>query len=303
MDKRAAIVLIVIFGGLFLALFGFLGVAMQLVREGGAAVPFSTSGNVGVVEVKGPIRESEQVVEDLTHFREDDRIRAVVLRVDSPGGSVGPSQEIYSEVQRLAKEKVVVVSMGGVAASGGYYLSLPATRIVANPGTITGSIGVISQVPNVRHLADKVGFQMNTVTSGAAKDAGNPFRPFTEKDRELFQELIDDIYRQFVQAVSENREIPLEEAEGLADGRVYSGLQAQERGLVDALGNFTDAVELAAALAEIEGKPRLAHPPRRTRPSFRILLNEGLRESVRAVADELEVQLRGEGASVQYRLR
>lgn len=295
--------LIVIFGGLLLALFGFMGVAMQAVRgSGGMVSAFGSQGNVGVVEVKGPIVESDRVVEDLHAFGEDDAIRAVVVRVDSPGGQVGPSQEIYAEIRRLTEQKVVVVSMGGVAASGGYYLAIPATKIVANPGTITGSIGVITQVTNVQELADKIGIDVHTVASGDAKDAGNPFRPFTGEDRAVFQGLIDDIYRQFVEAVAEGRDLPLEDVRRLADGRVYSGHQALELGLVDQLGNFTDAVELAATLAGIEGKPKLTYPPSHQRFSLRDLLMSGTQEAIEAVAGALGWQMGSQGASIQYRM-
>lgn len=301
MDKRAAIVLIVIFGGLLVALFGFLGVAMEAVRGGGGRAAFG-AGNVGVVEIKGPIVESDEAVEELQHFLEDDGIRAVVVRVDSPGGQVGPSQEIHAEIRRLAGKKVVVVSMGSVAASGGYYLATSATKIVANPGTLTGSIGVITQVANVQELADKIGVEVSTVKSGPAKDAGNPFRPFTGEDRAIFQGLVEDLYGQFVEAVAEGRRLPVEDVRALADGRVYSGQQALERGLVDQLGNFTDAVELAGNLAGIEGKPKLAYPPKSRHFNLRQLLLEGTQEAIRAAAGELHLQLGGKSASIQYRM-
>lgn len=302
MEKRTAVVLVVVFGGLFVALMSFVGLAFTAMDRGPGVLAFGAFGNVGVVEVKGPIVESERVVEDLTFFREQPHVRAIVLRVDSPGGSVGPSQEIFAEVRRLAEEKVVVASMGAVAASGGYYVAIPATRIVANPGTITGSIGVITQVPNVEELADKIGFRMNTVTSGPSKDAGNPFRPFTEDDRRVFRELVDDVYRQFVEDVARGRGLELDHVRKLADGRVYTGAQAMDLGLVDELGNFNDAVEIAADLAGIEGKPELAYPPHPRRFRLRDFLVEGARGAVRSVVAELREQLRGESVPVEYRL-
>lgn len=302
MEKRTAVVLVVIFGGLTLALLAFVSLGYLAMERSAGIVAFGSLGNVGVVEVKGPIVESEQVVEDLRHFREAPNIRAVILRVDSPGGSVGPSQEIFAEVRRLAEEKVVVASMGATAASGGYYVAIPATRIMANPGTITGSIGVITQVPNVEEMAEKVGFRMNTVTSGSSKDAGNPFRPFTEEDRQVFRELIDDIYRQFVDDVAEGRNLDRERVLEIADGRVYTGAQALELGLVDELGNFTDAVELAAELAEIRGKPELAYPPRVGRFRLADFLIEGAAATAQGIFRAFREQVGVDRAPVEYRL-
>lgn len=301
MEKRTAVVLIVIFGGLTLALLSFVGLSFAAMDRSAGLVSLGGYGNVGVVEVKGPIAESDRTVEDLKHFREAAQIRAVILRVDSPGGSVGPSQEIFSEVRRLAEEKVVVASMGATAASGGYYVSIPATRIMANPGTITGSIGVITQVANVEELADKIGFHMNTVTSGPSKDAGNPFRPFTEEDRQVFRELIDDIYRQFVEDVAAGRGIEEEQVRKIADGRVYTGSQALELGLVDELGNFNDAVELAAELADIRNV-ELAYPPHVGRLRLRDLLVEGAAATAEGVFGALRQQVGAERAPVEYRL-
>lgn len=302
MEKRTAITLIVIFGGLTLALLSMVALGFAAMDRSAGLVAFGGHGNVGVVEVKGPIVESEAVLEDLKHFREAPNVRAVILRVDSPGGSVGPSQEIFAEVSRLAEEKVVVASMGTTAASGGYYVAIPATRIVANPGTITGSIGVITQIPNVEELAEKVGFQMNTVTSGPSKDMGNPFRPFTEEDREVFRALIDDVYRQFVEDVAAGRGLDVERVREIADGRVYTGAQALELGLVDELGNFTDAVELAAELAEIRGEPELVYPPHVGRFRLRDLLIEGAAAAVQGLVGGLREQVGGNRVPVEYRL-
>lgn len=302
MEKRTAVVLVVIFGGLVLALLSFAALGFVAMERSAGLMAFGGFGNVGVVEVKGPIDDSEQVVEDLRHFREAPNIRAVLLRVDSPGGSVGPSQEIFAEVRRLAEEKVVVASFGAIAASGGYYVALPATRIVANPGTITGSIGVITQIPNVEELAEKIGFRMNTVTSGPSKDAGNPFRPFTEEDRRVFRDLIDDIYRQFVEDVAASRNLDPEKVRQIADGRVYTGAQALELGLVDELGNFTDAVELAAELAEIPGRPELAYPPGARRFRLRELLLEGASAAVRGMVGSVREQLSAQRPPVEYRM-
>lgn len=300
MDKRAVVVLVVIFGSVFLALFGFLFLAWSAVDGGGRSK--LGGGQIGVVEVKGPIMESDEVVEQLHDFLEDKRILAVVVRVDSPGGAVAPSQEIATEVKRLADAKHVVVSMGNLAASGGYYLAAPATRIVANPGTLTGSIGVVSQFADLTEIAGKIGFQINTVKSGPAKDAGNPFRPFTEEDRALFQHMVDDVYMQFVRAVAEGRALPEDEVRKFADGRVITGAEAKTLGLVDELGNFNDAVRVAADLAGIEGEPRLVYPHKKNAFAWQAFLTEGARAVVRATADEVQLRLEGraQGSQVQY---
>ncbi|HEY0840739.1 MAG TPA: signal peptide peptidase SppA [Vulgatibacter sp.] len=305
MDRRTAIVLGVIFGGLFLALFAFLALAIVVVnhgkQEGYVYGRGSGSGDVGVVEVKGPIAESEKTVRDLHRFLEDDSIKAVIVRVDSPGGAVAPSQEIHAEVIRLKQKKPVVISMGSAAASGGYYLAAGASHIVANPGTITGSIGVIAQLPNLTEIADKVGFRMNTVKSGSAKDLGNPFRPFSETDRDVFQGLIDDVFGQFVRAVAEGRDLPEAEVLAIADGRILTGKQAMAAGLVDQLGNFEDAVVTAGELGGVEGKPRLVHPPKEPTFPFERFLSESVREAVRAGIGELRGQLQGEAQAPAVR--
>ena len=222
---------------------------------------------VGVIQVVGPIVASDQTVREIVDFRKDSSIDAVVLRVDSPGGGVGPSQEIYKEVERLAAVKPVVVSMGSVAASGGYYVAAPADRIVANPGTITGSIGVIMGFTNYEELLEKIGLKNSVVKSGEHKDIGSPVRPMTDEDRAILQGLIDDVHRQFIEAIAHGREMEIETVRPLADGRIFSGQQAKELGLVDELGNFQDAVTLAASLADIDGEPKLVYPPKE-KPDF-----------------------------------
>lgn len=223
----------------------------------------SVGGGVGVVEVKGPIIDSVDTVKELADFADNSSVKAILLRIDSPGGVVGPSQEISAEVKRIAARKPVVISMGSVAASGGYYIAAPASRILANPGTITGSIGVIMKLSNVEGLMDKVGLKATTIKSGLFKDTGSSTRPMTQEEQRLLQTVVDDLHDQFVRAVAEGRKLPLEEVRLLADGRVYTGRQALELKLVDRLGGFQEAVAEAGKLAGIEGEPRLIHPPKK----------------------------------------
>ncbi len=229
---------------------------------------------IGVVEVQGFIADPRPTVEALREFRKDEGVKAVIVRVESPGGVIAPSQEIHDEVRRTAAEKPVVVSMGTVAASGGYYISVPATRILANPGTVTGSIGVIIQFREVHALFDKLGLRTRVVKSGPLKDSGSPFREMTDEERRVFQDLIDDLFGQFVDAVAEGRGLSAEEVRTLADGRVYSGSQALELGLVDRLGGFWEAVDEAAELASVEGEPRLEYRRRKPRGLLRWVLGD-----------------------------
>ncbi|HEB75785.1 MAG TPA: signal peptide peptidase SppA [Nitrospirae bacterium] len=212
---------------------------------------------VALVRVEGPIVSSRSTIEELRKYRDDASVKAVVLRVDSPGGAVAPSQEIYEEVGKLKETKPVVVSMGSVAASGGYYIAAPATKIYANPGTVTGSIGVIMEIPNFKGLMDKVGIKTEVIKSGKHKDLASVFRGVGREERAILQGVLDDVHDQFIRAVSEGRGIPYKRVKEIADGRIFTGRQAKEVGLVDALGNIQDAIMEAASLGGIEGEPNV----------------------------------------------
>jgi len=260
--------------GFVLALVVGAGLALLAVAvwRGGSALP--GGDRIGVVELRGFIADARPTVQSLRDLTEDDGVKAVVFRVESPGGVVGPSQEIHDQVKRTAEKKPVVVSMGALAASGGYYASAPATRILANPGTATGSIGVLIQFKEVHALFDKLGLRAQTLKSGPMKDAGSPFREMTDAERAVFQELIDDLFDQFVAAVAEGRSLDPNAVRDLADGRVYSGRQALGLGLVDQLGGFWDAVDVAAELGGITGKPELDYRRRSPRGLLRWVLGD-----------------------------
>lgn len=240
----------------------------------GREATFHMGAKVGVIEVTGVIASSKTTNEQIIRFKEDDSIKAVVLRIESPGGGVGPSQEIHEEVKKLAAVKPVVVSMGAVAASGGYYIAAPAVKILANPGTITGSIGVIMEFTNVKELLDKVGLSNQVVKSGEHKDIGSPIRPMTAADRKILQAMIDDVHLQFMTAVAEGRHLKLNVVQELADGRIYTGRQALEVKLVDRLGNLEDAIDEAAELAGITDKPNVVYPPKEKRSFVEYFVNE-----------------------------
>jgi protease-4 len=227
---------------------------------GESSSPALFGDKIGVVVVRGVIADPAPTLKALHKFRKDNDVRAVLLRVESPGGGVGASQEIFREIQRVKKVKPVVCSMGGVAASGGLYISAPCTKIVANPGTITGSIGVIVTIPEMQKLFAKIGIKMQVVKSGEVKATGQIDRPLSEAERAMLERLSKDLYQQFLEDISLSRNIPLGKLRTFADGGVFSGKKAKELGLVDELGNFMDAVDVAAKLAGIKGDPQLVSP-------------------------------------------
>jgi len=222
------------------------------------------NGGLGLVEIEGPIVSSEEIVKDLKRFEENPAIKGVLVVVNSPGGGVGASQEICEAIKRLKKaDKKVVVSMSSVAASGGYYVSAPADKIVALPGTLTGSIGVILNFPVYEELLDKVGIQLYTVKSREHKDIGSGFRQPTEQDTLLLKAMIDDVYNQFLEEVVAGRGLPFDSVYAIADGRIITGRQAYSYGLVDTLGTRDDAHRILAELCGLEGTPKLIEIPKR----------------------------------------
>ncbi len=223
---------------------------------------YGRGDKIAVVKIEGVILDPSGVTSSLAEYGKRADVKAVVLRIDSPGGAVGPSQEIHRAVQRLREKKTVVASMGSVAASGGYYAAVATEKIVANPGTITGSIGVIVEFINIEELLGKIGIKGRVVKSGKFKDTGSPLRELNEEERALIQAVIDDVNGQFVTAVAEGRGRPVEEIIKIADGRIMTGAQALSLGLVDRLGDLKDAIDLSAKLAGVKGTPEVIYPPK-----------------------------------------
>lgn len=238
-------------GGLFLAAISYL----FFPSEDGILATRLSSNKIAIVRIKGVILESEDTIDQIRRWTKDENVKAIVLRIDSPGGAVAPSQEIYSEVIKASADKPVIASMGTVAASGGYYIAAASQLIIANPGTITGSIGVIMMFSNFQKLMEKVGLDSVVFKSGKFKDTGSPYRPFTDGDKQLLQEVINSIYTQFVSDVAKGRSMDVDEVRKLADGRIYTGTQAKENGLVDQLGALRDAIDTAAKMANIKAEP------------------------------------------------
>jgi protease IV len=229
---------------------------------------------LAIVRVEGVITDARETVDELERYAKNPSVLGIVLRIDSPGGAVVPAQEIYEAVNRLRTTygKKVIVSMGTVAASGGYYIAAASDKIVASPGTLTGSIGVIMEIPNVEGLLKKVGVKSMVIKSGLHKDTGSPFRTMRPEERALLQSVLDDVHHQFIEAVAKGRGLTVVDVTRLADGRVFTGRQAKAAGLVDQLGDLRDAINTAAALVHIEGEPEVVE----TQPRFSL---RGLLES------------------------
>jgi protease-4 len=261
MTKKKNSILLVLFilGGVvvFLAM-----VMMVVLRFMGPSSGLAFGEKIGVIPIHGTILNAEPILSQLVAFKKDKRIKAIILRIDSPGGGVGASQEIYREIRKTISVKKIVVSMGGVAASGGYYIAAAADRIVANPGTITGSIGVIMEFIQMEELLQKIGISLEVIKSGEYKDVGSPHRKLSERERDLMNRLILDIQEQFVDAVVDGRGLEKEAVQAIADGRILSGAMAKDLGLVDQLGNFQDAVALAKKMGGIKGEAGLVYPAR-----------------------------------------
>ena len=248
------------------------GGALLLINALLPDLDFSGQDRVALIRVEGVILDAQATISELKHYSENPLVKAIVLRIDSPGGGVVPSQEIHDAVKRVKNKsnKAVIASMGTVAASGGYYIAAATDRIIANPGTLTGSIGVIMEMANFEGLMKKVGVEGVVIKSGRFKDVGSPIRKMSEEERKLLQSVMDDVHHQFIQAVADGRSLDVAEVEPLADGRIYTGRQAKEARLVDELGDLDDAIHIAADIAGMEGEPKVVEP--RKRFSFRDII-------------------------------
>ncbi len=228
---------------------------------------YSLVGRVAIIDVKGVIEDSGEIVRQLNKYEDDSSVKALVLRIDSPGGGVAASQEIYEGVLEFKDSgKSVIASMGAMAASGGYYIACAADTILANPGSLTGSIGVIFSFPTFEKLMNTIGIKLEVFKSGKLKDVGNYSREVTPEERKMLQAAIDDTYEQFIDVVSETRELDLEEVQKLADGSIFTGRQAIELGLIDELGTLNDAISIAGELADLGDDPRTVKESIRRRP-------------------------------------
>ncbi|MBI1765032.1 MAG: signal peptide peptidase SppA [Acidobacteria bacterium] len=312
--KRSNLIWITIIGVVLLGMFGLTIFALMSGLSTGGGSGFGSGDRIAVIPVEGVIGGgmAKTVNRYLKQYGEDERIKAIILRIDSPGGGVSDSQEIYREVKRVKEEKKkkVIVSMGSVAASGGYYVACPADRIFANPGTITGSIGVIAEWLNYKELADWAKVKPVVFKTGEFKDTGSATREISDHERQYFQSLINEMFGQFVGAVAEGRKgrggegrqlTDVEKVKQLADGRVFTGETAKVNGLVDELGNFEDAVKYTAKLIGMKGEPSLVSPPKE-RDGFSLLdLLLGTTKLKAILPAELPRQLSDLDTSVRFR--
>ena len=257
---------------------------------GGDGGGFSTSGEkIGVVAIKGAIIDSKNIIDQIDKCAEDPAIKAILVRIDSPGGGVAASQEIYESLLNAKKKKKVVASFGSVAASGGYYVACAADKIVSNPGTVTGSIGAVMHFTNIEDTMKKLGVRASTIKSGTYKDMGTPLRDMTKAEQALIQGVIDDIYDQFIEAVSVNRKIPVSTLKGYCDGRIFTGRQALKLRLIDELGDMGAAVRLTAKLSGIKGKPELVYSKEKGLTIWKYLVEE----TKSAIVGQLKQDLSG----------
>ncbi len=245
---------------IFISLIGFIFYGSKMLNTPFSKGYASSDGNIGIIEINGMIFSSKKIIEDMKIFRKQEAIKAIIIRIDSPGGGIGPSQEIYREIMKTRKEKKIIASMGSVAASGGYYVASATNGIIANPGTITGSIGVIMEYANIMEIAKKIGISPVVIKSGQYKDMGSPLRDLKDSEKKIFQDLVDELHLQFVNDVAKARDINTQTMSKLADGRVYTGQKALSLKLIDRLGNLDDAVRWAGEMANIKGELNPVYP-------------------------------------------
>ncbi len=259
-------------------LFGFSLLLMAVALLWGAAAFFHGRLDllgadwIGVVNLQGTIVKSLPTVKFLRDLRRDDSVKGVLLRVNSPGGTIAPSQELYHAVKRFAEVKPIVASFGTVAASGGYYAAAPATKIIASSGSITGSIGVKAEYASFYQIMEKIGVKPIIITSGKMKAAGSPFVELTPGQREYLTELIMDMHNQFVSDVATARKLDRKDVAKIADGRAFTGREAKELGLVDRIGGFEDSVTVLKALCGIDGDVKVIEGPEEEKPLIKEIL-------------------------------
>ncbi|MBW2651374.1 MAG: signal peptide peptidase SppA [Deltaproteobacteria bacterium] len=241
---------------------------------------------VGIIELTGTITGSKDIIHNLKCFRENSSIKAIVIRIDSPGGAVGPSQEIFREIRKTVKLKKVIASMGTVAASGGYYVAAGTDGIMANPGTITGSIGVIMAYANFQELLHKIGLFPVVIKSGKYKDIGSPVRKMAKEEKKILQDFSDRIHRQFIVDIAEGRGMELARVKALADGRIFTGEDAKHLELVDRLGNLEDAIEWAGRMGGIKGKISTVYPPEKKFSLMKYLTGSSMKEAISQMVNQ-----------------
>ena len=278
---------ILIFSSIMVTAFIGLSLILMLAAKDADFDDLLKSGGekVGIVELTGNITSSRDIIHSLKRFRENSSIKAIVIRIDSPGGAVGPAQEIFREIRKTVKTKKVIASMGTVAASGGYYVAAGADGIVANPGTITGSIGVIMGFANFQELLRKIGMVPVVIKSGQYKDIGSPVREMTKDERGILQNLSNRIHRQFIVDIANGRGMDLSKVEVIADGRIFTGEEAKNLGLIDRLGNLEDAIEWAGRMGGIKGKISAVYAPKKKFSILKFIAESSVKEIANMISN------------------
>lgn len=286
--SRRTLVILVAVG--FVMLMAFAGTVLALMLALGGGAGWGIGDRIAVLEIEGVITDDDEYLENIRRFRDDPSVKGFLVVINSPGGVVGPSQSLYRELQRIREEdgRPVVASIGGVGASGGYYVALGADSIFALPGSLTGSIGVIMEFPDIGELMQRVGVGMHVIKSAEHKDIGSPYRALSEPDRQVLEALVQDVYEQFVDAVATERGLERDVAYSLADGRIFSGRQALEYGLVDRIGNFHDALAAVGRMAGLGDRPRIVEPPEPRFTLFDLLMGRGATQKALAALQPLE---------------
>jgi len=267
-DRLFSIIIISIIGLIVIGLFLNINWSMKSSEK-------HLRGNIAVVDIKGMIVSAEKIADRINKLRLNSSIKGMIIRIDSPGGGSAAFQELYTEVKRVRESGIpVIASIASVGASGGYYVALGASKIIANPASVTGSIGVIIDFPVAVELMEKIGISMQTVKSGEYKDVGSPYREFTGKDQAYLETVVQDIYNQFVNTIEIERKIDKNELLKISDGRIFTGSQALEYGLIDTLGTFEDAVLIIGEMAGIDGRPKLLFSQKQTMTLFDLLFTD-----------------------------
>ncbi|MDD3579668.1 MAG: signal peptide peptidase SppA [Desulfobacca sp.] len=277
MKKRPLYSVVLILGSIILFFIGLSLLMLSFAKDG---TLWSRGEKVGVIEVKGLIAEAQDTLKQLDKYRRNSQIKAIVLRINSPGGAVGPAQEIWREINKIRKTKKIVASLGTVAASGGYYIASAADLIIASPGTMTGSIGVIIRFANVEDLIKKLGLDFYDLKAGAFKDTGSPMRPMTPEEKAYLQNLLNNIHEQFIRDVAQGRKLPLEKVRAVADGRILTGEEAKNLKMIDEFGNLQDAIEKAGRLGGIVGKVEAIYPEKDKFSLWQLLFGQSLQETL-----------------------